>query len=74
MSERLNGSKHYTNKPIQPWDVIEGWYGKDAFAFFLAGNVLKYVCRWREKNGVDDLRKARHCLDRLIELESENND
>lgn len=73
MSERFNGSKHYTNKGIQPWDAIESWYGNDAFAFFLAGNVLKYICRWREKNGVDDLRKARHCLDRLIELESENN-
>jgi hypothetical protein len=70
MVDRMEGSPHYTSKAIQPWEAIEAWYGKDGFAFFLAGNVLKYVCRWRDKNGVDDLRKARHCLDRLIELET----
>ncbi len=70
MVDRMRGSDHYTQKAIQPWEAIEAWYGKEAFTFFLAGNVLKYVCRWRDKNGVEDLEKARHCLDRLIELES----
>ena len=72
MVDRMEGSPHYTSKDIQPWEVIEAWYGRDAFAFFLAGNVLKYVCRWRDKNGVADLVKARHCLERLIELESDS--
>jgi hypothetical protein len=35
----------------------------------MEGNVIKYVSRWRKKNGIDDLRKARHYIDMLIELE-----
>lgn len=74
MADRMQGSPHYTSKAIQPWDAIEAWYGKDGFATFLAGNVIKYVCRFRDKNGLEDLMKARHCLDRLIELESSTDD
>jgi hypothetical protein len=37
---------------------------------FAEGNVIKYVSRWRKKGGVDDLRKARHYLDLLIESTS----
>jgi hypothetical protein len=36
--------------------------------------VVKYVTRWREKNGVQDLEKARHYLDLLIELETRGGD
>ena len=37
---------------------------------FIEGCVVKYVSRWRSKNGVEDLKKARHFLDMLIEMES----
>lgn len=47
---------------IQPVDFILA-NGID----FCEGNVIKYVCRWQDKNGVDDLKKARHYLDILIE-------
>ena len=56
--------KHYKQKPIQPWDYI----AVNNIGFF-EGNVIKYVSRWKEKGGVEDLRKARHYLDKLIELE-----
>jgi hypothetical protein len=36
---------------------------------FIEGAVIKYVSRWRAKNGVEDLKKARHFLDLLIEME-----
>jgi hypothetical protein len=36
---------------------------------FLEGNVIKYVTRWRQKNGLEDLRKAQEYLRRLIENE-----
>ncbi len=55
---------HYKDKVIQPWDYIAA----NALGYF-EGNVIKYVSRWRDKGGVEDLRKARHCLDKLIELE-----
>ena len=38
---------------------------------FNEGNVIKYVCRWRNKNGLEDLLKARQYLDRMIHSERE---
>jgi len=57
------GGVHYKIKDIQPWDAIHEW----GLGFF-SGNVVKYVARHREKNGIEDLKKARHYLDKLIEI------
>ena len=65
------GGEHYRAKAIQPWDAMTAWMSREAFAGFLNGNVIKYICRYRDKNGVEDLKKARHYLDKLIEVESE---
>ena len=35
----------------------------------MEGNIIKYVTRWRDKNGIADLLKARHYIDLLLELE-----
>jgi hypothetical protein len=59
------GGDHYRQFTIQPWDIIQE-YGLD----FWEGNALKYLLRWRRKGGVEDLRKARHYLDHLIEKET----
>ena len=56
--------KHYKDKNIQPWDYI---YANNLCYF--TGNCVKYVSRWKEKGGVEDLRKAKHYLEKLIELE-----
>ena len=40
---------------------------------FCEGNVIKYISRWRLKNGVEDLKKARQYIDFLIEKEVEKN-
>jgi hypothetical protein len=58
------GGDHYRAKTIQPWDFIAA---NDIG--FLEGNAIKYLARWKEKGGIDDLRKARHYVDKLIELE-----
>jgi hypothetical protein len=60
------GGAHYKALDIQPWDAIHAW----GLCFF-AGNVIKYVARHKAKGGVEDLRKARHYLDKLIEIELE---
>lgn len=57
---------HYRNKPIQPWDYIAA-NGLDYFQ----GNIVKYVTRFREKGGINDLMKAQHYLQKLIELEQQ---
>ena len=64
-NDTQHGGEHYRTKPIQPWDYIHA----NGLGYF-DGNVVKYVSRWREKGGVDDLRKARHYIDKLIELEN----
>ena len=64
------GGTHYNRLTIQPWDVIESWEGEIGFASYLRGNILKYLARYRSKNGVEDLQKASHYLEKLIELES----
>lgn len=58
------GGSHYKSKGIQPWDFIAA----NELGYF-EGNVVKYVSRWRDKGGVDDLRKAAHYLQKLIELQ-----
>ena len=63
-NEKQIAGSHY-QKLIQPWDYIAA-NGLD----FFEGNIVKYVTRWRQKGGVEDLRKARHYLDKLIELET----
>lgn len=61
------GGTHYMRKAYQPWDIIEEWE-----MCFWSGNVLKYLLRYRYKNGLEDLKKARHYLDYLIEKEEKN--
>lgn len=58
------GGGHYKDMAIQPVEyVVKNGIG------FAEGNVIKYVSRWKKKGGIEDLRKARHMLDLLIEME-----
>ena len=60
---------HYKQGDVECIDAIKASTG-DGFTGYLTGNVLKYVWRWKLKNGIEDLKKARWYLDRLIgELE-----
>jgi hypothetical protein len=63
------GGNHYASKDIQPWDVMQAWMTKEAFAGYLHGNCIKYLARYLEKNGAEDLKKCKHYLSKLIELE-----
>jgi hypothetical protein len=63
------GGEHYRNKDIQPWTAMQAWMTPEQFKGFLWGNVIKYVARWQDKGGVEDLRKARHYMDKLIEVQ-----
>lgn len=61
------GGGHYKDLPIQPVEFIT----KNKLGF-LEGCVIKRMCRWRGKNGIEDLKKAIHEIELLIELESKN--
>jgi hypothetical protein len=58
------GGNHYSKLAIQPVEYIN----KNKLSY-LQGNVIKYVTRYNDKNGVEDLQKAKHYIDLLIELE-----
>lgn len=58
------GGGHYKSKGIQP---VQYCMANDIG--FMEGSVIKYVTRWKDKGGVEDLKKARHFLDMLIEAQ-----
>ena len=60
--------EHYISCAIEPIDVMRNNMPRDAFVGYIEGNVLKYVMRYRYKNGVEDLEKARVYLSWLIEV------
>lgn len=64
-NETQVGGSHYKDRTIQPWDFIAA-NGMD----FFQGSIIEYVTRWRDKNGVQDLHKALHYLQKYIELQS----
>lgn len=63
------GGDHYASKSVQPWDAMEAWMTPEAFSGYLLGNCIKYLSRYREKNGTQDLKKCEHYLAKLIEVE-----
>lgn len=63
-NERQVGGTHYKTGGEEHWDRVHR-LGLDYFQ----GQITKYVERWKLKNGVQDLEKARHFLDKYIELE-----
>lgn len=66
---KQEGGNHYKDLPIQPVEYIHA----NALGYF-EGNVIKYVTRWRKKNGIADLMKAKHYVELLIELENRKAD
>ena len=55
---------HYKSLKIQPVEYIHA-----NNIPYLEGNIIKYATRWRDKGGIEDLRKIKHYVDLLIELE-----
>lgn len=58
------GGEHYKVQAIEPWDYIAA----NGLGYF-EGCIVKYVTRHRQKNGLEDLRKAQHYIAKLIEVE-----
>jgi len=69
MSDNVEHPKHYEQYSIETIDAIQGQTTPDEFRGFLKGNIFKYVARYRAKNGIEDLNKARWYLDRLSSFE-----
>lgn len=66
-NEMQEGGDHYKSLKIQTWDyIVANNIG------YLEGNIIKYVSRYKSKNGMEDLKKAMHYLEKLMEVESGN--
>jgi hypothetical protein len=59
------GGGHYNKYSIQPWD----FYAALDLDFF-QGSIIKYIIRFKDKGGLEDLQKAQHYLEKYIELQS----
>ena len=72
LEERANATQvagdHYKRHKYETWDVILDWE-----LGYLDGNAVKYLSRWRNKGGVQDLKKAAHYIQKLIEVEENGN-
>lgn len=66
----VDNPPHYNQAGIECLDAIEAATG-EGYEFYLQGNILKYLWRYRYKNGLEDLKKAEFYLKRLIEVEKE---
>ena len=64
---------HYYHGGKETIEILKDFLTEDEFKGFLKGNVLKYMHRYKFKNGMEDLNKASWYLDKLKETESENN-
>ena len=64
-NELQYGGDHYKKYgDLQPWDVVLAWD-----LGYLEGTALKYIARWQDKGGIQDIKKAIHFLEKLIEVE-----
>lgn len=62
LGKQIDGT-HYKDMPIQPWEIIE----ENRLDYF-EGAALKYLLRWKQKDGVVDLDKIIHYVERIKEL------
>lgn len=73
--DRVNHPSHYTSGKVECIDAIESatinLLGIEAVC---TANIIKYVWRWKQKNGTEDLKKAQWYLERLIASQTETDD
>jgi len=65
-TDMVNSPPHYNRAGVECIDAIQA-ATEEGYQYYLQGNIIKYLWRYRYKNGVQDLEKARWYLDRLIE-------
>ncbi|HEY1248008.1 MAG TPA: DUF3310 domain-containing protein [Nitrososphaera sp.] len=68
-NERQVGGDHYQGASVQHWDFVLMHQIP-----YMEAQIIKYVMRWRSKDGIIDLVKAQHFLEKLIEWEKEQNE
>tara|TARA_Y100000385_G_C12743503_1_gene487835 strand:- start:303 stop:575 length:273 start_codon:yes stop_codon:yes gene_type:complete len=65
--DMVNSPTHYNKAGIETIDALEAML-VNGFDYYLQGNIVKYLWRYRYKNGIEDLKKAQWYLNKLIEV------
>lgn len=63
---QISGDHYKKYGEFQPWDAVLQWN-----LGYLEGTALKYIARWKDKNGIEDIKKAIHFLEKLVEVEQQ---
>ena len=64
------GGDHYKKMGVQPWEAMEAWLTPEEYRGYHKGTALAYIARERQKGGDDDMQKAIHHLQRLMEVQT----
>ena len=67
LEDMVNHPPHYNKAGIECIDAIKAMTD-DGFEYYLQGNIMKYLWRYRYKNGAEDLKKAQWYLKKLIDV------
>ena len=70
-SDNVNHPPHYNKGNIECIDAIIAALGDEGFENYIVGNVIKYLWRYKHRNGIEDLKKAQWYLNRLIDCMEE---
>lgn len=69
--DNVNSPQHYLGK-VECIDCIESaTAGLNGIEAFCTGNAIKYLYRWKKKNGIEDLKKAKWYIDKIISINGE---
>lgn len=66
------GGEHYKNMSVQPWQALEAWLTPDEYRGYHKATAISYLARERSKGGMQDIQKAIHHLQRLVEMQGDN--
>lgn len=69
MKDNINHPSHYETGTIECIDVLVETQGIEAVQAFCSCNAIKYLYRWKRKNGIEDIRKAKWYIDKFLDLE-----
>ena len=73
MNDPINPN-HYKQGGLESIDAIKAFMSEEAFKGFLKGNCQKYLFRYEQKNGIEDLKKCQWYLERLISVLEQDKD
>ena len=69
--DNVNSPQHYQGK-VECIDCIESaTAGLNGIEAYCTGNAIKYLYRWKKKNGIEDLKKAKYYIDKIISVNGE---